>query len=277
MDYPNRFKRGHIPWNKGIKTGNVPRSAFKEDHVPWNKGTHGLAPPPWNKGKKGLRISPKTEFKKGHIPWNKGLTKETDEALKRISENEKGKHRSRRTEFKEGHSIYFSGWKKFSKKHKEKISEALRGKLNPDHSERMKKLWRKKEYKERQIKAHIGLRAWNKGEKLSETHIRKILLKRIPSSLEEDFQKIISKHNLPYAYVGDGSFFIERHNPDFINIDGEKIAIEVYSEYYKLKNHKSIEQWKRKRQKVFNKYGWILLFFDETQVKENQVLATLGQ
>lgn len=44
------FTKGQTPWNKGIKTGIVPKTAFK----------------------KGQRASVKTEFKKGQPSWNKG-------------------------------------------------------------------------------------------------------------------------------------------------------------------------------------------------------------
>lgn len=44
------FTKGLIPWNKGKKTGIIPKSAFK----------------------KGEHRSPKTEFKKGNPSWNKG-------------------------------------------------------------------------------------------------------------------------------------------------------------------------------------------------------------
>ena len=44
------FRSGHGTWNKGKKTGIVPKTAFK----------------------KGQRPSPTTEFKKGQTPWNKG-------------------------------------------------------------------------------------------------------------------------------------------------------------------------------------------------------------
>lgn len=49
------FKKGLIPWNKGIKTGLVPKSAFKKGLVPWNKGKKmWLSPelhPSWKGGK----------------------------------------------------------------------------------------------------------------------------------------------------------------------------------------------------------------------------------
>lgn len=44
------FTKGMIPWNKGKKTGIIPKTAFK----------------------KGQRASIKTEFKKGKPSWNKG-------------------------------------------------------------------------------------------------------------------------------------------------------------------------------------------------------------
>lgn len=49
------FQKGHprfnkIVWNKGKKTGLIPKTAFK----------------------KGQHPSPTTEFKKGNIPWSKG-------------------------------------------------------------------------------------------------------------------------------------------------------------------------------------------------------------
>jgi len=44
------FTKGQTPWNKGIKTGIIPKTAFK----------------------KGQRASVSTEFKKGKPSWNKG-------------------------------------------------------------------------------------------------------------------------------------------------------------------------------------------------------------
>ena len=107
--------------------------------------------------------------------------------------------------------------------------------------------------------------------------LKRILHRRIPSSLEEKFQSIIDKHNLPYKFVGNGSFTIGSYNPDFINTNSEKIAVEVYARYYKLRNHISIKKWKEERNKVFREYGWQIIYFDETQVNKNNVLNILSK
>ena len=106
--------------------------------------------------------------------------------------------------------------------------------------------------------------------------IKACLRRRIPSSLEERFQNIIDKHNLPYKYVGNGAFILGSYNPDFINTNSEKIAIEVFARYYKKRNKISIEEWKKKRIQVFQNYGWKLLFFNEIQVNEKNVLKVVG-
>lgn len=105
--------------------------------------------------------------------------------------------------------------------------------------------------------------------------IKACLRRRIPSSLEEQFQDIINKHNLPYKYVGNGEFILGSYNPDFINTNSEKIAVEVYVRYYKRRNEVGIEEWKKKRSEVFKSYGWTLLFFDEIEVSEKNVLKVL--
>jgi len=113
------------------------------------------------------------------------------------------------------------------------------------------------------------LRNLRLGVKHSKETIKKILRRRTPSSLELKMIDIIEKHNLPYKFVGDGNFFIERKNPDFININGKKIAIEVFYKKHKEVFAHGLENWKQKREQIFNKYGWTLLFFDETQVNDN--------
>ena len=51
-------KKGCIPWNKGIKTGIIPKHIYQRGHIPWNKGTKGIMKA-WNKGKKSSQESKK--------------------------------------------------------------------------------------------------------------------------------------------------------------------------------------------------------------------------
>lgn len=205
---------------------------------------------------KGQRSSIRTEFKKGTISIFKGKH-HTEGAKKILSENHKGMHNSIETEFRKG----FIPWNKgLTKDTDEKVREAG---IKTGNSQ-------KGIPKPNVSKALMG-------RKLSKEHIRNSLRRRIPSSLEESFQKIIDKHNLPYKYVGNGKILIERYNPDFINTNNEKIAIEVYARYYKLRNNISIEKWKEERQKVFNRYGWKIIFFNEVEVNKKNVLKKLGK
>jgi len=162
------FKKGHSPWNKGLKTGMIPKTAFKKGH------------------------HPRTEFKKGHP-----------------------------------------------------VSEIVREKIR---------------------KASLG-------RKTPKEVIKKRLQWRRPNCLEQKMINIIEKLNLPYKYVGDGSFFIENKNPDFININGEKKAFEVYAEIFKKYSFNNIEKWKRERQETFANYGWAIEFFNEKEVTEEEVRA----
>ncbi len=114
-----------------------------------------------------------------------------------------------------------------------------------------------------------------KGRKLTKEQIRNHLRRRIPTSLEETFSAIIQKHNLPYRYVGNGAFVIENCNPDFINTNHEKIAIEVYAKFYKQLDGRTVKDWKQKRNATFKKYGWKIIYFEASEVNEKKVLEVL--
>ncbi len=120
---------------------------------------------------------------------------------------------------------------------------------------------RPKGSKDKSINAHLNRRNSNLGTHHSEETIRKILkrLSQRPTSLEKRFIEIIKDKNLPYKYVGDGSFIIGYKNPDFVNIDGKKICMEVANRFH----HQG--DWKEKRIEHFAKYGWkcLVLFEDE--------------
>lgn len=117
---------------------------------------------------------------------------------------------------------------------------------------------------------------WQKGKKLSPEHIKKILRRNTKSSLEMKFEEIINRYSLPYKFVGNGEVLIGRKCPDFINTNGQKIAIEVYYRKHKEMFREGLRDWMEKRWKLFNSYGFELKFFDETQVTEPEILRRLG-
>ena len=111
----------------------------------------------------------------------------------------------------------------------------------------------------------------------SDEYRKKVLGRRYMSSLEIKFLNYTKTNNLPYKFVGNGDFWIDNCNPDFINTNGEKVAIEVYCKQHKerLKNM-TIEEWKTKRNSIFNRHGWRLLFFDAVDLNnENSVVSQI--
>lgn len=96
------------------------------------------------------------------------------------------------------------------------------------------------------------------------------------SSLEVSFDNIVKELGLPYKFVGNGAFFIERKNPDFININGDKIAVEVYNRKHKNLFKCGLEAWRKERSALFAEYGWSVLYFDETQINKEAVLSKMG-
>lgn len=188
----------------------------------------------------GRRSSSKTEFKKGQVPWNKGI---------KIDKEKYPNY---------GHQ------KPHSNKTKETFSKSRKGRIP----------WNKGKNGIYSKETLEKMRQASKNP--SPETLRKILHRRIPTSLEEKFQAIINKYNLPYKFVGDGSFILGSYNPDFINVNSEKIAIEVYAKYHKIKNHKNIDEWKEERTEVFRKYGWKIIYFDETQINKDKILSKLS-
>lgn len=86
---------------------------------------------------------------------------------------------------------------------------------------------------------------------------------------ERIFEDICKKNNLPFKYTGDGDFWIQKINPDFVECNGKKIAVEVFGDYwhspllnYRLREDRTLYY----RKKILNKYGWKLIVFWETDL-----------
>ena len=137
-------------------------------------------------------------------------------------------------------------------------------KWGEQHSRSMILLWKDPKYKEKTLKAQF------EGRKLSpnkpEAFITKLLNELLPNE---------------YKFVGDGKFWIESCNPDFVNINGQKKIIELYGDYWHANkdfckkysigeiDNTSIEEiHKRDKERIntFSQYGYQTLIIWEYEL-----------
>ena len=131
---------------------------------------------------------------------------------------------------------------KLSEKHKQNIGLAS------------KKLWQNKEFRKKTIKATF---------KALNLHPNKpeILLNRLLKSL----------FKTDYKFVGDGQVILEGFNPDFINVNGQKKIIEMYSDYWH--NLPSYKKRDKRRLKAYNKLGYKTLIIWENEFENLDFVA----
>jgi len=135
--------------------------------------------------------------------------------------------------------------KKHSKKFKKKSSASHISfcKNHPEvcraHAETMKNLWKKEEWREKQIKL-----------------ILKGLIKR-PTSFEQKIIDLCKEYNLPFKYTGNGEIIINYVNPDFVYTGERKMIIETYFSLWHPKNYRLV------RRKRLGRCGYKTLFLDE--------------
>ena len=115
------------------------------------------------------------------------------------------------------------------------------------NSESLKVKWKDNDFATKTIKASL-----------------KGLLKR-PTSYEQKISDLCIKNNLPFVYTGNGTFLIGHKNPDFIN-EKKKIAIEVYHNYFKIRDFGSCENYEKQRSEYFAKYGWGVIFIRTEEI-----------
>ena len=80
------------------------------------------------------------------------------------------------------------------------------------------------------------------------------------------FEEICKNNNLPFKYTGDGAFWIGKNpaiNPDFVECNGKKIAVEIFSYWHNplLRRNIRYGQTYKGRKRILKKYGWKLVVF----------------
>ena len=89
-----------------------------------------------------------------------------------------------------------------------------------------------------------------------------------PTSYEKKIAELCIENSLPFIYTGDGRFLINFKNPDFVN-QQDKIIIEVFYSWFKIKVYGSVENYKEHCKKKYNSSGWKIIFIDEDEVDVN--------
>lgn len=94
---------------------------------------------------------------------------------------------------------------------------------------------------------------------------------RKPTRPENYLLNILNKH-FPneWKYTGDYKFWIEKFNPDFINVNGKKLIIEFDGIYWhSLERRKEIDEI---RNNTYKKYGYMTLSLNENDLQNESNL-----
>lgn len=66
-----------------------------------------------------------------------------------------------------------------------------------------------------------------------------------------------------------GDFWIEKYNPDFVNVNGQKKILEVFGDYWH--NLEGRVEKDKKKIKIYKKYGYDCLVIWEHELKNNNL------
>lgn len=235
---------------------------------------------------KGYHSNLETEFKKGRFEPSKGKTKENYEPLRKSSEKLKGdSHWSRKLDrdyvikkfvtVERNNKIGDTRRKLYAEGKIKKLFGNNNPAKRPEVIEKQKRTINSQEWKdtignkEHRLQGEIVKNMWKNPNSVYNTpefmeKLLKGLIKR-PTSFEQNISELCIKNNLPFIYTGNGTFFIGRKNPDFVD-KKKRIAIEVFYSFFKERNYVSVEEYKKQRIEYFERYGYKVIFLDEYDI-----------
>lgn len=261
-------KKGEIPHNKGKHLTKEEKQAIDKKREINKLVKKGIIKLPFCKCGCGGRVSKLgNEYIVGHQSTGKTFS---EIHKKHLSESFRGKVISEESKLKAGISLCkfyqtergievrkqksenMQGEKNIAKKSevREKISKALTGDNNPS-----------KRPEEREKKRQLIVKNLKNG-----------VYDRKPTSPEFKYQQISENNNLSFRYTGDGQFWIgnkkKQVNPDFIECNGRKIAVEILGDYWHsalLNKHVKDDDLK-KREKHYRRYKWKVIYIWESDI-----------
>lgn len=194
---------------------------------------------------------------KGWKQWNKGLTKDSDERIKEYSVKQSITKRNNPNFIRQAIAnlpppkINISK-EQLSSMYKTMTQKDIANELNISQS-RISQLMKKYNIKTRSNASFHPHKLTKEGRKqLSEKMMGNINWRfsyKFPNSEERKLIRFFKKWNLPFKYVGDGSFRIEGKCPDFVWKE-RFLIIEFFGELWHPKTDEP------KRIKFFNRHGW---------------------
>mgnify|MGYP001582534388 CR=1 FL=1 len=102
---------------------------------------------------------------------------------------------------------------------------------------------------------------------------------------EQLFTAICDALRLPFRYTGNGTFWIDDINPDFVDSNGRRVAIDIFGDYWHTplfrKEALRPNFTEHIRKQIAKKHGWHLIIFWASELRradaKERVLKALGR
>lgn len=215
--------------------------------------------------KEKLIASARTRFGDKHPMYGKH---HTDETKRRISEIHTGRVRSEESKQNMSEALRLA-WQ--DQENREKWLACKTGENHPmygkHHSEetiqKMKESRNTQEYKD--MMSEIKKEHW-KDPKFSDAVCKGMELK--PNKSEIMLWDLLNNlYPNEWKFVGDFSFMVNGKNPDFLNVNGKKLLIELFGDYW----HRDDDPENRKD--IFREFGYETLVIWESDLKKRPILT----